>query len=286
MITQTMLPACCGLGSIEAYIRWTHQVPILSKDEERMLYTRFKETGDVSAARKLIMSHLRFVVYVSKSYLGYGLPQADIIQEGNIGLMKALKRFDISVGVRFVSFAVYWIKSEIQEFVLRNWRIVRVATTKSQRKLFFKLRSFMRSNHWLTSDDVAHISSSLNVPEKDVTTMQQRLYAADVALAAQDSLEQGQTSSSRQVALSSTTPSPEVHYIEELTQRQQKQWLEQSLQHLGQRSADIIRKRWLQSPKATLQSLATHHNVSVERIRQLEHKALETLKAACQTDEA
>ncbi|MHA6965878.1 RNA polymerase sigma factor RpoH [Zobellella denitrificans] len=268
-------------GSLEAYIQAVNTIPVLSAEEEKSLAERLQSDGDLSAARQLIMSHLRFVVHIAKSYSGYGLPQADLIQEGNIGLMKAVKRFDPTVGVRLVSFAVHWIKAEIHEYVLRNWRVVKVATTKAQRKLFFNLRKSKKRLGWFNQQEVDTVAQDLGVSPAEVLEMESRMSAQDQAfdLASDDDDKD-----------SSFAP---VHYLEDKSsdvacQVEEANWeqtanrrLRAALDSLDERSRRIIQARWLEEDdKTTLQSLADEYGVSAERIRQLEKTALKKLKAA------
>ncbi|NHH99377.1 RNA polymerase sigma factor RpoH [Oceanimonas sp. MB9] len=268
-------------GSLEAYIQAVNTIPVLSAEEEKSLAERLQNDGDLASARQLVMSHLRFVVHIAKSYAGYGLPQADLIQEGNIGLMKAVKRFDPTVGVRLVSFAVHWIKAEIHEYVLRNWRVVKVATTKAQRKLFFNLRKSKKRLGWFNQQEVNRVAEDLGVSPSEVLEMESRMSAQDQAfdLASDDDEREG-----------SFAP---VHYLEDkssdvATQVEEANWeqaassrLRAALNALDERSQRIIQARWLdEDDKTTLQSLADEYGVSAERIRQLEKTALKKLKAA------
>ena len=277
---QLAVPAGNAAGSLENYIQAVRSIPILSAEKEKELALRLHEKGDLKAAQELIMSHLRFVVHIAKSYSGYGLPQADLIQEGNIGLMKAVKRFDPSVGVRLVSFAVYWIRAEIHEYVLRNWRIVKVATTKAQRKLFFNLRSKKKALGWLSHDEVGAIADDLGVSRKDVMEMESRMSSVDMGF---DEPE-GDDNDSHSFA--------PVAYLQDLShepasQVEARDWeehnhtrLSQALANLDDRSRDIIEQRWLAENKSTLHELADTYQVSAERIRQLENNAIKKLKTA------
>ena len=265
------------VGNLTAYIDWTQRIPILTKEEEISLLERLHAEGDMTAAKQLVMSHLRFVVYVSRGYLGYGLSHEDLIQEGNIGLMKALKRFDPTVGVRLVSFAVHWIKSEIQEFVLKNWRIVKVATTKAARKLFFKKHQ-MKNN--MTQEEISYLSESLSVSKKDVEDMIAKISASgDVCFDPLDHSEATPASPSTYLA-SPSELSPENAYIQNASQKHDQHQLQIALQQLDARSLDIIQKRWLadDEQKQTLHDLAHTHGVSAERIRQLEQSAMRKLR--------
>ncbi|MGL6233423.1 RNA polymerase sigma factor RpoH [Aeromonas rivipollensis] len=274
--TMALIPQ----GSLEGYIQAVNSIPVLSAEEERELAMRLQQGGDLEAARQLVMSHLRFVVHVAKSYSGYGLPQADLVQEGNIGLMKAVKRFDPSVGVRLVSFAVHWIKAEIHEYVLRNWRMVKVATTKAQRKLFFNLRKSKKRLGWLNHEEVQAVAADLGVSAADVTEMEARMSNYDQAfdLVGDDEDEGG------------FAP---VHYLEDKSSDlaatiENENWdshatrrLSAAMATLDERSQHIIRARWLdEESKTTLQELADNYGVSAERVRQLEKNALKKLKDA------
>ena len=274
--TMALIPQ----GSLEGYIQAVNSIPVLSAEEERELAMRLQQDGDLEAARQLVMSHLRFVVHVAKSYSGYGLPQADLVQEGNIGLMKAVKRFDPSVGVRLVSFAVHWIKAEIHEYVLRNWRMVKVATTKAQRKLFFNLRKSKKRLGWLNHEEVHAVAADLGVSAADVTEMEARMSNYDQAfdLVGDDEDEGG------------FAP---VHYLEDKSSDlaaniENDNWdshatrrLSAAMATLDERSQHIIRARWLDDEsKTTLQELADTYGVSAERVRQLEKNALKKLKDA------
>ncbi|MDN3380119.1 MULTISPECIES: RNA polymerase sigma factor RpoH [unclassified Pseudoalteromonas] len=269
-------------ASIDGYLQAVSTIPMLEAEQEKELATRLQEDGDLNAAKQLIMSHLRFVAHIAKGYSGYGLPQADLIQEGNIGLMKAVKRFDPSVGVRLVSFAVHWIKAEIHEFVLKNWRIVKVATTKAQRKLFFNLRKNKKRLGWFNQAEVATVASELGVSEKEVREMESRMSGQDMGF--------DLTGDDNDDAPSSTY-SP-VQYLTDgsndlAEEVEQQQWQEQShtrlfsaLKTLDERSQDIVSARWLSDEKATLQELAAKYSVSAERVRQLEKTAMKKLQAA------
>ena len=266
-------------GNIESYITAIHSVPVLSAEDERALATRYQEEGDLNAVRELILSHLRFVAHIARSYSGYGLPQADLIQEGNVGLMKAVKRFDPSVGVRLISFAVHWIKAEIHEFVLKNWRIVKVATTKAQRKLFFNLRGAKKSLNWLSNDEVKAVAEDLGVSEVEVRRMESRLNSRDTAFDLPNDADE-ETS----FAPAAYLESPEQDPAETLEQQNwddfHQKRLFNAMQSLDQRSQEILAARWLSDEKATLQELAEKYQVSAERIRQLEKNAMNKLKNA------
>ena len=266
-------------GNIEAYVTAIHAVPVLSAEEERELALRYKDQGDLEAVRQLILSHLRFVAHIARSYSGYGLPQADLIQEGNVGLMKAVKRFDPEVGVRLVSFAVHWIKAEIHEFVLKNWRIVKIATTKAQRKLFFNLRSAKKSLNWLTNDEVKAVAEDLNVSEIEVRRMEGRLNSRDAAYDLPTDADD-ENSFSPAAYLEAAQSDPAETLEQQNWQDFHQQKLYHAMQTLDDRSRDILSSRWLSDGKSTLQELADRYQVSAERIRQLEKNAMNKLKMA------
>lgn len=266
-------------GSIESYIQAVSGINMLSAEEERELAVRLRDEEDLGAARKLVMSHLRFVVHIAKSYSGYGLPQADLIQEGNIGLMKAVKRFDPTVGVRLVSFAVHWIKAEIHEFVLKNWRIVKVATTKAQRKLFFNLRKAKKRLGWFTHDEVQKVADELGVSTKEVLQMEARMSSQDQAfdLSADDD-ESGSFAPVQYLEDKSANVEQDVinnNWDERASKR-----LYAAIRTLDARSQEIIETRWLSDDKTTLQDLADKYQVSAERVRQIEKNAMKKLHAA------
>ncbi len=273
-----------SVGSIQHYLDWINKLPMLTAEEELELGKRTKYHQDLDAARRLILSHLRVVAKIARGYSGYGLPQADLIQEGNIGLMKAVKRFDPDVGVRLVSFAIHWIRAEIQEFVLRNWRIVRVATTKAQRKLFFKLRSFSKDKNWLSDDEVEAMAEILKVKESDVRQMEQRLTGQDVAFH-QDDDDSDYFHASPEGFLSTPNSDPAALLESSSSQHNALTALHQVLSTLDERSQDILRSRWLSGPdKATLHQLADKYKVSAERVRQLEKQALKKMKDTLEKD--
>lgn len=274
--TQMML---VPQGSIEGYIRAANEYPMLTAEEEKELAERLYYHEDLDAAKKLILSHLRFVIHVARGYSGYGLPQADLIQEGNIGLMKAVKRFNPEVGVRLVSFAVHWIKAEIHEYVLRNWRIVKVATTKAQRKLFFNLRKTKQRLGWFNENEVDMVANELGVSKEDVIEMESRMSGADVGFdLPTDDAETETYSPSLYLEDKSSNFATELE--NENFESQATEQLGVALQSLDARSQDIIKARWLDDNKATLHDLAAKYNVSAERIRQLETNALKKLKSA------
>ena len=269
-------------ASMDGYLQAVSTIPMLDAEKEKQLATRLQEEGDLEAAKQLIMSHLRFVAHIAKSYSGYGLPQADLIQEGNIGLMKAVKRFDPSVGVRLVSFAVHWIKAEIHEYVLKNWRIVKVATTKAQRKLFFNLRKNKKRLGWFNHAEVSTVANELGVSEKEVREMESRMSGQDMGFdLTGDDNDDAPTSTYSPVQYLTDGSADLADDIEE------QQWQEQSharlfsaLKTLDERSQDIVSARWLADDKATLQELAEKYNVSAERVRQLEKTAMKKLQSA------
>ena len=267
------------LGSLDAYIQAVGSVPSLSEEEERELATRLREDGDLDAARQLILAHLRFVVHIASGYQGYGLPMADLIQEGNVGLMKAVKRFDPEVGVRLVTFAVHWIRAEIHEFVLRNWRLVKVATTKAQRKLFFNLRKLKKRLGWMSPDEQKAVAEYLGVKPEEVAEMEMRLAGQDITFdpPASDSEEQTYSPSHY---LPSSDPDPAAELEEADAMERASEQLAQALAGLDERSRDIITSRRLVEKKATLHELAGRYGVSAERIRQIENQALKQLSSA------
>lgn len=271
---QLALPA----GSLETYIHSINEIPILSAEQEKELARRFHESEDLEAARQLIMSHLRFVVRVARGYNGYGLPQADLIQEGNIGLMKAVKRFDPEIGVRLVSFAVHWIRAEMHEYILRNWRIVKVATTKAQRKLFFNLRSSKKRLGWMNQDEVNAIANDLGVKPKEVLEMEKRMSAHDAAFDGYTAQDDEAEVFIPAAYLENQSMGPEQ--IVEMSQEDtnSRNGLFSSLENLDDRSRTIIQQRWLKDKKATLHELAAEFDVSAERIRQLEQNAMKKLR--------
>jgi len=265
------------LGSLGAYINIVNQVPILSKEEEKSLALRYQNENDLDAARRLIMSQLRFVVYIAKGYSGYGLSLADLIQEGNIGLMKAVKRFDPDRGFRLVTYAVHWIRAEIHEFVFNNWKLVKIATTKAQRKLFFNLRKSKKHLGWLSKQETESIAKDLGVKPKEVTQMEQKLTSKDLAFDLRDSSNEGEY-----VAPAGYLPSPDSDPAETL---QKSDWLTKNtealtlaMKNLDERSKNILKSRWLEEKKPTLKDLSKKYNISIERVRQIEEHAIKTLR--------
>jgi len=270
-----------GIGSLESYITAANQVPMLSAEKERELAEQLREHGDLNAAREMVMSHLRFVVRVARGYSGYGLPQADLIQEGNIGLMKAVKRFDPDVNVRLVSFAVHWIRAEIHEYILKNWRIVKLATTKAQRKLFFNLRKNKTRLGWFNQGEIEAVAKDLNVSPEIVVEMEKRMSSRDASFDGY-----GDSGDDDDFA-----PTP-AGYLQDMSQEpasvvENQDWdthrteqLHAALQDLDERSQDILKQRWLTDSKSTLTELADKYNISAERIRQLENNAMKKMKAS------
>jgi len=263
------------LGSLDHYIQAANAIPVLSADEERALATRLRETNDLDAAKRLVLSHLRFVVHVARGYAGYGLQLGDLIQEGNIGLMKAVRRFDPNVGVRLVSFAVHWIRAEIHEFVLRNWRLVRVATTKAQRKLFFNLRRAKKHLGWLSKEETEAVAADLGVTPRDVTEMEQRLSGRDLAFDP-DPEEDEDFAPATYLPSPNSDPAQSVEREDAGTNVHER--LTAALAKLDERSRVILSRRWLADNKATLHELAAEYGVSAERIRQIEANAIGKLK--------
>lgn len=267
-------------GDLNAYVSVVNSLPILSVEEEQELARRFYYESDIDAARSLVLAHLRFVVHLARSYSGYGLPLGDLIQEGNVGLMKAVKRFDPEKGVRLVSFAVHWIKAEMHEFILRNWRIVKTATTKAQRKLFFNLRSAKSRLGWLTKDETESVAKDLGVSPEEVNRMEGRLWASDVAFDGHSSEEPDEQTWNPSEYLFEADQDPEFLVAEEDFDSAWQADLGQAMEELDDRSRDILRRRWLADSKATLHELAAEYGVSAERIRQLEANAMKKLRAA------
>ena len=267
------------VGSLDAYIQAVSGIPVLSKEEEQSLAREFIETEDLEAARRLVMAHLRFVVHIAKGYSGYGLPVGDLVQEGNVGLMKAVKRFDPDVGVRLVSFAVHWIRAEIHEFVLRNWRVVKVATTKAQRKLFFNLRKAKRNLSWLSHEETEAVARDLGVSAQEVTEMEKRLAARDATFDLGPADDDERTFAPAAYLESSNADPAEL--VESADwQQDASARLGDALRELDDRSRDILQQRWLSEHKATLHELADRYSVSAERIRQIENAAIKKLKVA------
>jgi RNA polymerase sigma-32 factor len=267
------------LGSFDAYADRVSRIPVLSREEERELAVRFRQDSDLAAARQLVVSHLRFVLHIARGYAGYGLPMGDLVQEGNVGLMKAVKRFDPAQGVRLVSFAVHWIRAEIHDYVLRNWRLVKVATTKAQRKLFFNLRRMKKNLGWLSHGETQAVARDLGVSPAEVTEMEQRLAARDMSF---DPAPEGDDEE-RHYGPAQYLPAPDSDPAE---QAESSEWdvdvrerLATAVARLDERSQDILRRRWLSEDKPTLHELAGQYGVSAERIRQIETAAIKRVKA-------
>jgi RNA polymerase sigma-32 factor len=266
------------VGNLDAYIHAVSTVPVLSAEEETELAWRFRRDNDIDAARQLVLSHLRFVVHIARGYSGYGLQLGDLIQEGNIGLMKAVKRFDPQVGVRLVSFAVHWIRAEIHEFVLRNWRLVKVATTKAQRKLFFNLRKAKQRLGWLSAEETRAVAEDLGVTPAEVNEMEQRLAARDLSLDPAPDSDDEERVGAPLAVLPAAKADPAELVAEEDWEENAVEALGEAMARLDERSRDILRRRWLNEDKATLQDLAAEYGVSAERIRQVEAAALKKLR--------
>jgi RNA polymerase sigma-32 factor len=263
---------------MDSYVAAAFQLPILSQQEEHQLAVRLRDRQDLDAARQLVMAHLRFVVRIARGYNGYGLPQHDLIQEGTVGLMKAVRRFDPDVGVRLVSFAVHWIKAEIHEYILRNWRIVKVATTKAQRKLFFNLRSSKKRLGWFSREEIEGVAEDLGVKPETVVQMEARMSSHDLAFDAQDSDEDEGPAFAPSAYLADMRHEPASQLEAEDSETHQHQQLAQALEGLDERSRDILQRRWLNEQKETLHELADEYGVSAERIRQIEKAAMKKLK--------
>jgi RNA polymerase sigma-32 factor len=278
-ITNT-LPVLVGSSNLDAYIQAARTVPILTPEEEYALAQDLQETGNIASAQKLVLPHLRFVIKIANNYAGYGLSIADLIQEGSIGLMKAVKRFRPEVGVRLVSFAVHWIKAEIHEFILKNWRIVKVATTKEQRKLFFKLRSQKTRLGWFKSEEIDHVAETLGVTRANVIEMENRLNNYDVGFDPSSDEDDDTAYLAPANSLTSNTPSPELLLEAQDIEQRNSHMLREALEDLDDRSKEIVTRRWLNEPKATLHELADEYGVSAERIRQIESNAFKSIKSS------
>ncbi len=276
--SHLLVPA--GTGSLDAYIQEVNKIPVLTLEEERDLARRYREDGELEAARRMVLAHLRFVVHVAKGYTGYGLNLGDLVQEGNIGLMKAVKRFDPDHGVRLVSFAVHWIRAEMHEFILRNWRIVKVATTKAQRKLFFNLRKSKKRLGWLSYDEVQAVAKDLGVKPEVVLEMESRLSGQDIGFDLPPNADDEVPYVAPVAYLESKSNDPQTELEAEDWSEHHNNLLYAGLEGLDDRSRDIIRSRWLQEDKLTLQELADRYGVSAERIRQLEANALRKMRAS------
>jgi len=278
--TDQMATALAPVGSLDAYIAAAYSVPVLAAEEERRLAIRYREKSDVEAARKLALHNLRFVIQVARGYLGYGLALGDLVQEGNIGLLKAIKRFDPAIGVRLVSFAVHWIRAEIHEFIIRNWRIVKVATTKAQRKLFFNLRGRKKRLGWMSREEVEQVAKDLGVKPADVLEMENRLNGREVSFDPGPGDDEHRAAPADYLKSEDAETDP-AHTLE------RAQWHEyqhgrmlEAMKQLDPRSLEIVKARWLTDDKTTLQQLAKRHKVSPERIRQIESQAISQLRAA------
>ena len=265
-------------GSLENYVNFAFSVPMLSKEEEFMLACDLRENGNLESARKLVLAHLKFVVKVAKGFKGYGLSENDLIQEGNLGLMKAVKKFDPNVGVRLVTFAAHWIRAEIHEYIIRNWRIVKVATTKAQRKLFFNLRGSKKTTDWMSEDEISELANRLSVKKSDVETMEQRLYSSDMHAETVAKDEGTPEKLALEIVSEGSDPYEDL-MLDELKNQREKE-LKQVLSTLDERTRDIIFSRWLKTPKDTLSELASRHGVSGERIRQLEQGAMKKMRSS------
>ncbi len=265
------------LGSLDAYLERVGRIPVLTREDERALAERFRSEGDLQAARELVLSHLRFVVHIARGYSGYGLPMGDLIQEGNVGLMKAVKRFDPGLNVRLVSFAVHWIRAEIHEYVLRNWRLVKIATTKAQRKLFFNLRRLKKNLSWLSAEETLAVARDLGVSPGEVTEMEKRLAARDLSFdPAPEADEEELYSPAAYLPAPDADPAEQVEDAESADDSSER--LRGALSRLDARSRDIVQRRWMAEDKATLHELADKYGVSAERIRQIESSALGKLR--------
>ena len=265
-------------GNLQSYISSVYGIGIISAEDERKLAEELYYRDDLEAARKLVLAHLRFVVHIAKTYSGYGLSEADLIQEGNIGLMKAVRRFNPEIGVRLVSFAVHWIKAEMHEYILRNWKIVKIATTKAQRKLFFNLRSKKKSLSWLTEAEIKAISKDLKVKPSDVKEMEKRLYGLDLSFDPLDNKEEDEIPFSPARYLEDSSADPAEIFEKETLSKLNSDGLHKALQNLDDRSREIIQDRWLNEDKYTLLDLAEKYNISAERVRQIEQNAMKKIR--------
>ncbi len=280
MSKELAIPVNLSTGSMDAYISAAYQLPMLTADEERELAVRLRDHNDLDAARALVLSHLRFVIRIARGYSGYGLALPDLIQEGSVGLMKAVRRFNPDMGVRLVSFAVHWIKAEIHEFVLRNWRIVKVATTKAQRKLFFNLRSSKKRLGWFSQEEIEGVAADLGVKPETVVEMEQRLSKIDVAfdgMATSSDDEKAPAAPAAYLPDMRMEPSSQLEQLD--SEESEKDQLYAALEDLDERSQEILKARWLSDQKSTLHELADKYGVSAERIRQIEKRAMEKMKA-------
>ncbi|VAX01569.1 RNA polymerase sigma factor RpoH [hydrothermal vent metagenome] len=282
MTSNLQLQLSVPSGNIESYLSGIHNIPVLTKKEEIALAVRLRDDNDLDAAQSLVFSNLRFVAHIARSYSGYGLALADLVQEGNIGLMKAVKRFDPSKNVRLVSFAVHWIRAEMHEFILKNWRIVKVATTKAQRKLFFNLRKSKQKLAWFTDEEVGSVARDLGVSKKDVLEMESRLTGSDIEFENKDSDDDEHFAPAAYLKDMRHEPSRLIE--NHMTATQNKKQLLDAIKTLDERSKSIIQRRWLTEDKVTLQSLANEYNISAERVRQLENAAMKKLRLAINID--
>jgi RNA polymerase sigma-32 factor len=274
------------IGSFDAYVDAVSRIPVLSREDEHELATRYRRDDDLDAARQLVLSHLRFVVHIARGYHGYGLPLGDLVQEGNVGLMKAVKRFDPAVGVRLVSFAVHWIRAEIHEYVLRNWRLVKVATTKAQRKLFFNLRKYKRSLGWLSAEETQAVARDLGVSPAEVTEMERRLASRDLSYDPAPDADEEEESYSPSAYLPAPDADPAIaveraEWDDDVTDK-----VAHAMSQLDARSQAVLRARWMTDQKATLHELADQYGVSAERIRQIEANAIKKLRKLVVAEEA
>ena len=283
-VAQTVSLPIIATGSLQSYLDSVQQIPILTAGEEMELFQQFQEQEDLEAARRLVLSHLRYVVYVARSYSGYGLPVEDLIQQGNVGLMKSVKKFDLSHGVRLVSFAVHWIKAEIHEYILKNWKIVKVATTKAQRKLFFNLRKAKQRLGWFTAEEINQVASDLGVKPQEVLEMEARLANSDESFDPVVVDDDGVVSGPSAYLTYEDDQSPGDRVESEELQALQQAGLRVALDMLDDRSRDIVSARWLGEEKVSLKTLAEKYGVSLERIRQIEAKALGTMQSCLQTN--
>jgi len=274
------------IGSFDAYVEAVSRIPVLSREDETELATRYRRAEDLDAARQLVLSHLRFVVHIARGYHGYGLPLGDLVQEGNVGLMKAVKRFDPAVGVRLVSFAVHWIRAEIHEYVLRNWRLVKIATTKAQRKLFFNLRKYKRRLGWLSAEETQAVARDLGVSAAEVTEMERRLASRDLSYDPAPDADEEEESYSPSAYLPAPDADPAIaveraEWDDDVTDK-----VAHAMAQLDARSQAVLRARWMTDQKATLHELAEQYGVSAERIRQIEANAIGKLRKLVVAEEA
>ena len=277
-MTKSLVRVPSGTSD-ESYISWARQVPPLSESEEHELFLRFQRDHDAEAAKKLVLHHMRFVVYIARGFVGYGLPQADLVQEGTVVLMKAIQKFDLNYGVRLVTFAVYWIKAEIHDYILRNWRVVKIATTKAQRKLFFNLRKWTKNLAWMNDAETKQVAQALEVTPAEVRQMEARLNAPDYSLDSGDGDSDNDSETSSPIIY--LTANVDTEPVHQLIAADEKRWqtrqLRRGLLSLDARSREIIVQRWLKEPKRTLQELASKYQISAERVRQIEALAMKKL---------